>query len=822
MLSLTGLTLACLCCIGEAQEEVVLGDWLTLDRVGYSGRSAIHVDALEAQIVAGTWAAPQEGDTLTVPGGEERSWQKATVDGDGWLTGRAMRGGYAYASVEREAAGVMVLEAAGQSVAYVNGIPRVGDPYGYGWGMIPVALRRGANDVLLQGARGRVRAKLVHPEGPAFLNTRDLTLPDLIAGEPTDTWAAVIVVNATQNPLTDAALVAHVPGGRPVRTSLPGILPLGTRKVGFRLRGPAPTNGEEVGVEVQLLCEGRCVDTETIKLRVREPYQTRKHTFISEIDGSVQYYAVNPMRSAEPVELPALFLSTHGAGVEAIGQADAYAPKHWGHLVAPTNRRPYGFDWEDWGRLDAMEVLSLAQERLGTDPTRTYLTGHSMGGHGAWHLAVTYPDKWAAVGPSAAWISFSSYGRGRGGAEEPTPVEQMLRRASSPSDTLNRVRNTLHHGVYILHGEKDDNVPVSHAHRMNEALTEFHRDFAFHEEPGAGHWWDNSDEPGAACVDWPPMFDLFARHQIPNASEVRQIEFTTPSPAVSASSHWVTIEAQQQQLVPSTVKLRCDPWKRRFVGTTENVLCMSLSLEHLQPGEDVHVELDGQKLRYVDWPEDEPRLWIERAGDAWAQTERPSPGAKGPHRAGLFKEAFRNRMLFVYGTQGTDQENAWALAKARYDAETFWYRGNGSIDVLPDTAFDPAIEPDRNVILYGNADTNGAWEPLLSLSPVQVHRGQIDASERQFAGDDLACLFVQPRPGSDVASVGVVAGTGIAGLRLTDRLSYFVSGAAFPDLLVIAPNMLTEGAEGLLAAGFFGQDWSVDGGEFAWAEGRRQ
>src|SRR5262249_29261570 len=96
---------------------------------------------------------------------------------------------------------------------------------------------------------------------------------------------------------------------------------------------------------------------------------------------------------------PALFLTLHGAGVEAIGQADAYAPKTWGHLVAPTNRRPFGFDWEDWGRLDAMEVLELARKELGTDPQRTYLTGHSMGGHGVWHLGATFPDRFAAIGP---------------------------------------------------------------------------------------------------------------------------------------------------------------------------------------------------------------------------------------------------------------------------------------------------------------------------------------------------------------------------------------------------------------------------------------
>ena len=64
--------------------------------------------------------------------------------------------------------------------------------------------------------------------------------------------------------------------------------------------------------------------------------------------------------------------------------------------------------------------------------------------------------------------------------------------------------------------------------------------------------------------------------------------------------------------------------------------------------------------------------------------------------------------------QGKSEENTWAFAKARYDAETFWYRGNASIDVIPDTAFDAAAKPDRNVILYGNADTNAAWDALLA------------------------------------------------------------------------------------------------------------
>src|SRR5262249_9384262 len=161
---------------------------------------------------------------------------------------------------------------------------------------------------------------------------------------------------------------------------------------------------------------------------VRRPEQTHQRTFVSRLDGSVQYFALVPAQPAEDKDRPGLVLSLHGAGVEARGQAACYAPKPGLHVVAPTNRPPLGFDWEGWGRLDALEVLALAGKELDTDPRRTFLTGHSMGGHGTWHLGVTYPDRFAAIGPSAGWVSFWSYA-GVQRVAEPTPVLELVRRA---------------------------------------------------------------------------------------------------------------------------------------------------------------------------------------------------------------------------------------------------------------------------------------------------------------------------------------------------------------------------------------------------------
>jgi hypothetical protein len=462
-----------------------------------------------------------------------------------------------------------------------------------------------------------------------------------------------------------------------------------------------------------------------------------------------------------------------------------------------------------------MEVLDTAQKTLRTDPTRTYLTGHSMGGHGVWHVGVTFPDRFAAIGPSAGWISFWSYA---GGVREtnPSPMMELVQRATTPSDTLALSRNTAQQGVYILHGGADDNVPANQARTMNQRLSEFHRDFIYHEQPGAGHWWDASDEPGTDCVDWQPMFDFFARRAIPNDASVRKVEFTTASPGVSAKCHWLTVAAQIHQHRPSSVSVRCDPGARRFVGTTDNVARLSFNLAHLKNDKPLAVELDGQKIEKI--TNHESRITLTREGAKWAVTSAAPLSLKGPHRSGPFKDAFRNRVTFVYGTRGTPEENAWAFAKARFDAESFWYRGNASVDVIPDTAFDAAKDVNRNVILYGNAETNAAWNALLSDSPVQVRRSGVRIGEREVTGGNLACLFLRPRLNSDTACVGVVAGTGIVGMRLTDRLPYFVSGVAYPDCIILGSETLTQGSAGVRVAGYFGLDWSVTAGEFGWQE----
>ena len=803
-----------------AEGEIALTDALVVRALGRSRRSPVHTDPVEARIVAGTWSAPTEGDTVTMPDGSARTWETASAGDDGWLNHRALRGGYAYFSVQSASERVMMLDARGHGLVYVNGEPRTGNPYRTGFVRLPVRLHAGSNDLLFVVRRGGLRATLTEPRKPVMIDTADRTLPDLIIGDDWGVPGAVVVVNASARRLEGLLMTAGGDGLPTRETAVPAIGPMTVRKVPFWCGGAVPPEPRTFAVKLRLerLRDGRreLLDEATVSLRSRRPTDRHRRTFISEIDGSVQYYAVTPMKrpgsEPSPAGRPALFLTLHGAGVEASGQAAAYGHKDWGHIVAPTNRRPYGFDWEDWGRLDAMEVLDLVERRYATDPQRTYLTGHSMGGHGVWHVGAMFPDRFAAIGPSAGWVSFFSY-TGAARYEGTDPVEAILRRATSPSDTVALARNYLHHGVYILHGEKDDNVPVEQGRSMNETLGAFHPDLVYHEEAGAGHWWGNR------CVDWPAMFEFFAARTAPGGEAIDHVEFVTPNPGISAWSHWVGIEAQLAPLVPSRVVVDLDRGRRRFEATTENVAVLALRLDHLAAGEPIAVTIDGQTTDQIAWPAPTGVIRLVRAGGEWTVSAEPrSLDLKGPHRYGPFKDAFRHRMIFVYGTQGTAEENDWARGKARYDAETFWYRGNGTVDVIADRDFTPGSVPDRSIILYGNRDTNAAWDELIGPGPVVVSSGSIRIGEREITGSDLACLFIRPRPGSERAGVGVVGGSGPAGMRLTTRLPYFVSGVAYPDCIVIGPEMLTRGTEGVRAAGFFGLDWSVETGDFAWRE----
>jgi len=798
---IAGLIVSLMTFQSQTDVRTYITEGYALTGISRGGRNPVSVDPIQYRLVRDDILVPLDGQTIPLADGRTATWKKVKAGSTGGFNGRDIQAGYLFAAVEMLRPKTVLFEISGNGMAYVNGQPHAGDPYGYGYHRFPAILRQGFNSVIVTSGRGELKISYVPLTGPT-IDTADPTLPDLVSGQGQSLLAGVTVINSGQTPLR-AALRASLGGGSATTPPIT-VPPLSTRKcpVSFTSTGKEPSDGAKLKVDLLDAESKQSLSSAEFALRVRKPGETRKVTFISEIDGSVQYYALNP--SKKPGKDNALILSVHGASVEAIGQADAYAAKDWANLIAPTNRRPYGFDWEDWGRLDALEVLALAKKTYPHDPQRIVLTGHSMGGHGTWHLGVTFPDLFAAIAPSAGWSSFFSYGGSRR-IEPAEPVAAVMARAMNPSDTLSLTRNTLLEQVYILHGDADDNVPVTEARLMRDNLAKFHPRLQYFEQPGAGHWWSIDQGPGygAACVDWKPIMDMFKVARLPLEKDLNEIEFVTANPAVSGRCHWVTIEQQEKAMAFSRVVLKRTGTS--VSGQTENVALLSLS------GKFDQAVLDGQTIRL----NAASRVYLKKQNGVWNQVKSLPAGEKSSQRSGPFKQAMQKRMVFVYGTGGTAGEADWAFNKARFDAEQWQYRGNGAVDVVPDTA-DPKTYAGRNVILYGNADTNKWWTAVLKGCPIQVRNGALTVGAKTLRLNDLGCLFVYPRAGSKENLVGVYAGTGTRGMRSLDRLPVFSAGVAYPDWMVVSPEIYVKGMDGILGAGYFGNDWKIETGETAW------
>jgi predicted peptidase len=106
-----------------------------------------------------------------------------------------------------------------------------------------------------------------------------------------------------------------------------------------------------------------------------------------------------------------LIISLHGIGergndpqrVKRDGLAKVFDsdPDFPFYMVAP--QCPESTEWY-YDRTDTLtyKFILMILQRYPVDPDRVYITGFSMGGIGAWDMAIRYPELFAAVAPIAA------------------------------------------------------------------------------------------------------------------------------------------------------------------------------------------------------------------------------------------------------------------------------------------------------------------------------------------------------------------------------------------------------------------------------------
>ena len=134
----------------------------------------------------------------------------------------------------------------------------------------------------------------------------------------------------------------------------------------------------------------------------------------------------------------------------------------------------------------ALAALDKSLTEFPTDRARVYLTGLSMGGNGAYYIALHSPDRFAALLVVCGFLG--EFTGTTSGTRYPSVLPASV--ADPHLDIAQRIRDL---PVWIFHGDADPTVSVEESRRMAAALKQVSPKTQYTELPGVGHnAWDTA------------------------------------------------------------------------------------------------------------------------------------------------------------------------------------------------------------------------------------------------------------------------------------------------------------------------------------------
>ena len=705
---------------------------------------------------------------------------------------------YVWTEVDVDEPGVYRLYARKTGTIWVNGHPYSSNPYGYSYEFVPVYLKNGKNIVLVKVAgfaERKFSIKFVRVSKPAGV-INDYTIPDIV--DTGSYWLGIPIVNQSVSWLSGLKVWGEkTTYYRVVESTLPDIPPLGVYKAPVRIDVSSVPETDTLRPNLFVGINGRPVDTVELSLPIVSEGRYRV-TFISAIDSSVQYYAVlPPKKTGEPPY--ALIFSLHGAGVEAYGLVGAYAAKKWAYVVSPTNRRPFGFDWQDWGRLDALEVLNEVVKRFPIDTTRIYLTGHSMGGHGTWHIGSLYSWRFAAMEPGAGWESFQRY---IPFATQPSQVmgdpshlciRDLVMAQNMP---LKLLPNLSLIPILIVQGGKDNNVPPFQPRLLYQMVSKVNHNIKYWEVPGKPHWWSDGapDSVGAACVDHPEIQEFFLSHTRKVLPDT--VRFKTYNLSVSNRMYWVRVLRVSEPGLPAYITAIRD--SNLIKVDVQNTSAIALyNMKNIS-----RVVINDHWKSYSFRVHGADSLRFEKKRGGWRRGFLRNSSEKRPGRFGPIKEAYFKPFVIVYPTGDSTTTDEY-LDLARFYQWTWYYRGNGIVQILPDTLVTAKILQTKNLILFGDMENNSVLKRYSSKLPISLKDGILKFGNKKYS--KAYAKYVYPGPTNKDGLWQVNLGPP----WMLHAFPVIYSGNGLPDFIVYTETANELGWGGILEAGFFDNNWRL-------------
>ncbi|MBK5293392.1 MAG: hypothetical protein JJE04_17175, partial [Acidobacteriia bacterium] len=463
------------------------------------------------------------------------------------------------------------------------------------------------------------------------------------------------------------------------------------------------------------------------------------------------------------------------------------------------------------GEVDVFEAIDAVKRRYKIDPNRIILRGFSLGGAGAWHIALHHPSAFAA-----ADIGAGTYPRRSTMPGFPPYQAATLRIWENIIDwSLNAFNLPLaaHDGDSDsgASGLPSDGKPnrgqLESSLRVRAQLEK--EGFPSEGEP---NFWRVKNTPALFLISEntghsvSPLVrqrvDDFLKQWgdqgIVSPDHIRFLTYTTRY----NRSHWVSVDGIEQHYQRSEVEARRGKDGKQYQIATKNLTSLTLRETTHAAG----INIDGQSLRV----KAAAQIHLEKSGAVWTAGRKPARLRKTHALQGPIDDAFLDPYLLVRptGTPWNEAAHRQALRiLARFDrVYARWYRAHPRIKDDKDVTREDLAR--YNIVLFGDPGSN-RWIARLTGNasprlPLRWTKETVALGSQNFPAASHLPALVYPNPLSP--SHYVVLNSG---LTIDER--EYQSDYSMPKLGDFAFLQVQDGVEvpEVAHAGLFDESWQV-------------
>ncbi|MFO0905498.1 MAG: prolyl oligopeptidase family serine peptidase [Pirellulales bacterium] len=533
--------------------------------------------------------------------------------------------------------------------------------------------------------------------------------------------------------------------------------------------------------------------------------------YVSRLDGSVQPYGmVVPASYSEKgagrhrldlwfhgrgeVLTEVNFLRDRAANVGTFAPADAF-------VLHPYGRWNNAFKLA--GEVDVLEALESARRRYRIDDDRIAVRGFSMGGAGAWHFAVHYPDRFFAANPGAGFSETPEFLRVfQKETLAPTPWEQSLWNLYD----CNRWAANLAHLPTVAYSGEDDSQKQA-ADVMEAALAKENLRLTHIIGPKTGH----SYHPAARDEVERRLASLARRGRDHTPDQLQFVTYTLKYNQL----HWVVVDELGRHWEQARVRASFDRAANSIQVQTTNVAALTLQFEPgespFDPRRPVTVTIDG--VAVVGPHPATDRSWtlsMHREGTTWREGVRAAGLRKSHNLQGPIDDAFMDSFLFVHPTGPAWHETTavWVESEMERAVEHWRRHFRGNARVKEDVQVTDDDLAAHHLILWGDPSSNKILAKIADKLPIEWKQEAIRVGTDSYAGDRHALIAIYPNPLNPKRYV--VLNSGFT-FRDYAHLNNARQIPVLPDWAIIdlttPPNPVWPGK--VIRADFFNEAWAM-------------